>query len=98
MSDQSCDDSIIVNLKFNAVTKSPPPKLRNTTISCTNEVSEVTMTRYMESTTKPESAFEYLSDEDEADQLGLPISDYMSKVRHYLTTAQPNASDVILLS
>jgi hypothetical protein len=97
LSDQTCDDSIIVNLKFHAVTKSPPPKLRNTTKSCGNEISEVTMTGFLESSTKQVSAFEYLSDEDEADQLGLPLTDFMSKVRHYLKTAQPNQPDVILV-
>jgi len=52
----------------------------------------------MESTTKQLAAFDYLSEEDDADQLGLPHTDFMSKVRHYLKTARPDQSDVILLS
>jgi hypothetical protein len=86
-----------VNLKFHAVTKSPPPKLRNTAKSGGNE-SEVTMKGFMESSTKQLSAFDYLSEEDEADQLGLPLTDYMSKVRHFLKTAQPDQPEVILFS
>jgi hypothetical protein len=87
-----------VNLKFHAVTKSPPPKLRNTAKSCGNEISDVTLKGFMESTTKQLAAFDYLSEEDDADQLGLPHTDFMSKVHHYLKTAQPDQSDVILLS
>jgi hypothetical protein len=97
ISDQTCDDSIIVNLKFHAITKSPPPKQRSVAQSCGNEISEVTIKGVMESSSNQVSAFDYLTEEDEADQLGLPISDYMSKVRHFLRTAQPSKLDVIFL-